>query len=95
MNRGTWLFTREGDLDLGWVLTVFVLIVGTFWGTVELFTNRAISQAAWAWLGSVTAALLGASAWMGWGRTRARAGMAAGPSANPIPVATTDGDQHE
>jgi hypothetical protein len=52
--KGTLFRTREGDLDFGWVILIFCVIVGMGSFILEGFGLMRLSNAGWIWFGSFT-----------------------------------------
>lgn len=60
--RGSFFFTREGDMDLGWAILSFCVVVGMTAFLLEGFgVMKGLSTAGWTWFGSFTTASFGAA----------------------------------
>lgn len=54
MKHGTLLRTKEGDLDLGWVILIVCVVFGCAMFVLEATGELKPSTAGWAWFGSFT-----------------------------------------
>jgi hypothetical protein len=52
--KGTMFRTKEGDMDFGWLILIFCVIVGMGSFLLEGLGKMKISSAAWLWFGSFT-----------------------------------------
>lgn len=54
MKQGSFLRTKDGDLDLGWMILIVCVVFGCGMFVLEGTGEVAPSTAAWAWFGSFT-----------------------------------------